>query len=70
MKKYFKNPSKLVAIVAGLLLTPTAPIRAYALAPTSTFGETVDVRVVNVEAVVTDCSGTLVLGLTPAARGG
>lgn len=65
MKQYFKNSSTLLVIVAGLLVTPPAPTLAQTPGPRSTFGEIVDVRVVNVEAVVTDRSGTRVLGLTP-----
>ena len=64
--KYFSNPSALFAIVAGLLLTPVAPTPAESQPSASPFSDVVDVRVVNVEAVVTDRSGTRVLGLTPA----
>lgn len=66
MKKHFSISGTLFAIVAGLLLSPSAPTLAEAGDSASTFSETVDVRVVNVEAVVTDRSDTRVLGLTPA----
>ena len=66
MNQHFKNPSTLFAIVAGLLLTPVARTPAEAQASASPFSDVVDVRVVNVEAVVTERSGTRVLGLTPA----
>ena len=66
MKKHFSISGTLFAIVAGLLLLPPAPTLAEAGDSAPTFSETVDVRVVNVEAVVTDRSGTRVLGLTPA----
>ena len=54
--------SILTAAAMALLL---APLPAAAQEPADTFGETVDVRVVNVEAVVTDRNGTRVFGLTP-----
>jgi VWFA-related protein len=51
----------LVAILAApALAAQTAP------PPQSSFGESIDVRVVNVEAVITDRKGNRVPGLTPA----
>jgi VWFA-related protein len=50
-----------IAVLATLLL----PLPALAQDSATSFGETIDVRVVNVEAVVTDRGGTRVFGLTP-----
>lgn len=52
-------------ILAGLIVVLLLPLPALAQSPASTFGETIDVRVVNVEAVVTDRNGVRVFGLTP-----
>ena len=60
MNQLFKN-SRILAAMAMLLL----PASATAQSPASAFSEMVDVRVVNVEAVVTDRSGVRVFGLTP-----
>ncbi len=62
MTKLLENLSLSTSVLATLLLLP---LPASAQDSTATFGETVDVRVVNVEAVVTDRDGTRVLGLTP-----
>ena len=56
------NSSILMAAALALLL---APLTARAQESRASFGETIDVRVVNVEAVVTDRDGTRVFGLTP-----
>ncbi len=45
--------------------TPPAPAQKPAEAPASMFGEQIDVRVVNVEVVVTDKQGNRVAGLRP-----
>ena len=52
----------LLPIITGVLLAP-APALTQVVG--DSFGESIDVRVVNVEAVVTDKSGTRVFGLTP-----
>ncbi len=52
-------------ILAGLALALTLPSPATAQSAASAFSEAIDVRVVNVEAVVTDRSGVRVLGLSP-----
>ena len=52
-------------VLAGLIVVLVLPLPALAQSSTSTFGETIDVRVVNVEAVVTDRNGVRVFGLTP-----
>ncbi len=61
MREHFKSSILPAAVVATLLL----PLPGLAQDSASTFGETIDVRVVNVEAVVTDRAGTRVFGLTP-----
>ena len=61
MRKLLDNSILASAALAMLLLALPATAQDSA----ATFGETVDVRVVNVEAVVTDRDGTRVLGLTP-----
>jgi VWFA-related protein len=54
-------------LVVGLLLATTVTTRAVGQeAAQSLFGDTVDVRIVNVEAVVTDKDGNRVLGLSPS----
>jgi VWFA-related protein len=57
-----------VTLLAALVLAPTAaiPQPPPANAPQSVFGEQIDVRVVNVEVVVTDKQGNRVAGFTPA----
>ena len=50
---------------AVLLCASLAPAAAQETPPQETFGETVDVRVVNVEVVVTDRQGNRVTGLSP-----
>ena len=60
-RRLFKGSILPAAVVATLL----APLPVLAQDSASTFGETIDVRVVNVEAVVTDRGGTRVFGLTP-----
>jgi VWFA-related protein len=50
-----------VSILLFSFLAPTAPAQE----PSSPFGETIDVRVVNVEVVVTDRDGNRVTGLGP-----
>jgi VWFA-related protein len=61
MREPFKS-SILPTAALAMLLTP---LSALAQDAATSFGESVDVRVVNVEAVVTDRAGTRVLGLTP-----
>ena len=53
MRKLFKSSILSTAALAMLLL----PLPALAEDSATTFGETIDVRVVNVEAVVTDRGG-------------
>src|SRR5688572_24921357 len=57
-------------VVVGLIAAAalTAPVLADSAPPPaqSSFGESIDVRVVNVEAVVTDRRGKLVKGLSAA----
>lgn len=50
---------------AGLSLLAAIPLQAQAPEDVSTFAEVIDVRVVNVEVVVTDKEGQRVTGLTP-----
>ena len=59
-KPLHRNP--ILPIIAAILL---APLPALAQVAGNSFGESIDVRVVNVEAVVTDRAGTRVFGLTP-----
>ena len=61
MKRFFKDSRML----AGMAMTLLLPVSILAQAPASTFTESVEVRVVNVEAVVTDRGGVRVFGLTP-----
>jgi len=61
MKQLFRTSILPTAALATLLL----PLPALSQQADTTFGETIDVRVVNVEAVVTDRAGTRVFGLTP-----
>lgn len=61
MRKLFKS-----SIVPAIVLATVLPMSAAVAQETeASFGESVDVRVVNVEAVVTDRGGTRVFGLTP-----
>jgi VWFA-related protein len=61
-----KRPLLWIApILAGFALTVPAP-KARAADDTPPFGESIDVRVVNVEAVVTDRAGHRVTGLKPS----
>ncbi|HEX5759856.1 MAG TPA: VWA domain-containing protein [Thermoanaerobaculia bacterium] len=64
----FCRPQRLAlaAVAAALLFLSSASAPAAPPAADSGFGEAVDVRVVNVEAVVTDRAGERVRGLTPA----
>lgn len=62
MKQLLKNSILPAAVLAMALPASPAPAQETA----TSFGETLDVRVVNVEAVVTERGGTRVLGLTPA----
>ena len=65
MRQLFKSPilrSPILPIALAILL---APVPALTQVVGNSFGESIDVRVVNVEAVVTDKSGTRVFGLTP-----
>ena len=52
------------AIALPLLLLNVLPLAAQSPAPPPAFSDSVDVRVVNVEAVVTDRQGQRVMGLT------
>ena len=52
--------------VAALLCASLAPAAAQETPPQETFGELIEVRVVNVEVVVTDRDGNRVSGLGPA----
>jgi VWFA-related protein len=61
MSQLFKFPILPSVVLATLLL----PLPAGAQDSNDSFGESIDVRVVNVEAVVTDRAGTRVFGLTP-----
>ena len=61
MRKTFESSTLTAALLAMALLPSPAPAQESA----TSFGETIDVRVVNVEAVVTDRDGTRVFGLTP-----
>lgn len=60
MKGIIKNTSMLAVMAVALL-----PHAAHPQTPSSTFSDTVDVRLVNVEAVVTDREGVPVFGLGP-----
>jgi VWFA-related protein len=61
MRQRFKSSILPTAVLATLLL----PLPALAQDSAATFDEAIDVRVVNVEAVVTDRGGARVFGLTP-----
>src|SRR5436305_14982848 len=56
----------LFTLVLSLAALPTAPQALPPAPPASSFGERIDVRVVNVAAVVTDREGGRVRGLTAA----
>lgn len=71
MRKRFKIPF-LAGAALALMLTPPPAVAQETGArevgprvPGASFAETIDVRVVNIEAVVTDRDGTRVFGLTP-----
>ena len=61
MRKFFRSSVPPAVALALLLLPSPAPAETSA----GSFGESIDVRVVNVEAVVTDRAGTRVFGLSP-----
>jgi VWFA-related protein len=64
MRRTFRALVPLLAVFApALAIHPAATARAADTPPS--FGEAIDVRVVNLEAVVTDRSGKLVTGLKP-----
>jgi len=64
MRRTFRALVPLLAVLAlALAIHPAIPARAADTPPS--FGEAIDVRVVNLEAVVTDRSGKLVTGLKP-----
>ncbi len=54
-----------VTLLAALAATAILPLAAEAQPPSTAFSDSVDVRLVNVEAVVTDRNGVRVFGLTP-----
>jgi VWFA-related protein len=67
MRKLRSGGWTAVTLLAALLLAPASaiPQPPPANAPQSVFGEQIDVRVVNVEVVVTDKQGNRVAGFTP-----
>ncbi len=62
MTKQFPRSS---VMLAGMAVAFLLPLPTQAQSPASTFSESVEVRLVNVEAVVTDRNGVRVFGLTP-----
>lgn len=62
MTKQFSRSS---AILLGIAMVLSLPLPASAQSSDSTFAESIDVRIVNVEAVVTDRDGVRIFGLTP-----
>ena len=62
MTKQFLRSS---VMLAGMAVAFLLPLPTQAQSPASTFSESVEVRLVNVEAVVTDRNGVRVFGLTP-----
>ena len=62
MTKQFSRSS---AVLLGIAMVLSLPFPASAQSSDSTFVESIDVRVVNVEAVVTDRNGVRIFGLTP-----
>ena len=67
MRKLRSGGSAVATLLAVLVLVATAALAQAppANAPQSVFGEQIDVRVVNVEVVVTDKQGNRVAGFTP-----